>query len=664
MVETHRLFVVIALLGGCGGGPAGSGSDVADGLGGGDRETWRFPRLDTEQEPRADTAPELIPNPCSPLDLDGDGFAEDCAAGPDCDEGNPKLNVYCPPCGFGIYEGCPCSEPGKVIPCFEGDPATIGVGVCTEGEQACQGQWWTACLGMVESHKESCNGLDDDCDGQVDEGVLSPCGTCDPLSNAADSGPDTPQPFLPDEENSEGVLLTEEGWIELNMDEVDLQHIWIANSAENTVSKLSTVTGAELGRYTVCADPSRTAVDLDGDVWVGCRGDGGVAKIRSHLQDCEDQNGDGTIQTSEDLDGNNVISGAELLPQGQDECVRFLVHPGGTIQRAVGVDAENHAWVGEWNASTLRRLDPETGEVVQTIPDLPAQPYGLVVDALNTIWISGRGGAKLVRVDPVEGTIQAFSPPQGSFSPYGITLDHLGRIWTANNCCDKQVAWRYDPGTDEWAEAPTGLTPRGITGCMDGRIYVANDQSNRVAVVDADSLEIVAYIELGEGRFPIGMAADFDGYVWAVNQQSGSATKIDIDTLAVVGEYPVGSGPYTYSDMTGYLLHHFTTPAGHFSHIFGLEGYRIQWMSVTVAAALPEDTSLQVRVRTADTQDQLAVAAWFGPFGPFPPESFPLDLAPLELLGALFEVEVSLFTEKVGVTPSVQGIQVEFQQVQ
>src|SRR5687768_4187280 len=55
--------------------------------------------------------------------------------------------------------------------------------------------------------------------------------------------------------------------------------IWIANTPEGTVSKIDTSTGNELGRYYTgptngTDDPSRTAVNLEGDAAVSNRGGG------------------------------------------------------------------------------------------------------------------------------------------------------------------------------------------------------------------------------------------------------------------------------------------------------------------------------------------------------------------------------------------------------
>jgi len=46
----------------------------------------------------------------------------------------------------------------------------------------------------------------------------------------------------------------------------------------------------------------------------------------------------------------------------------------------------------------------------------------------------------------------------------------------------------------------------------------------------------------------------------AVNYSASSATRIDYEAETVVGEIVVGANPYTYSDMTGYVLHSFTAP--------------------------------------------------------------------------------------------------------
>ncbi len=594
--------------------------------------------------------------PCD-ADEDGDGFGDGCFLGPDCDEGNPMLNVYCPPCDYGIYEGCTCTNPGSQIDCYPDEASFIGIGECKAGQQTCDDGYWGPCFGYVTPYAEECDYLDNDCDGEVDEEVLNPCGDCNAGCNALGAGPDDEYGFDLNEESSSGVAENVDGYIVLDSESFNIQYIWIANSGESTVSKINTETGKEEGRYDVCSNPSRTAVDLYGDVWVGCRNDGGVAKILVHELMCEDKDGNGTIETSKDVDGNGVISGGEMLANGTDECVKFQVNPGGSCQRALGVDKQNHGWAGAWNEKMLRRMDPDDGHVVQEI-GIPANPYGLVIDKGGVIWVSGRGGSVLVRADPANNDVQSFTPG-GSFDPYGIALDYKGRIWTGN-CCSEHVAYRFDPQAGTFAKAPTSSRPRGLVGSLDGKVYVANDESNKVAVVNADTLQTTGYVDLGSGRFPIGMTIDFDGFIWAVNQSSASATKINSQNLSVVGEYPTGTGPYTYSDMTGYMLHAFTNPTGYYKHLFGGWGLRLRWTGLIVDAYLPGGTSIKVRFRAGNTEEELAQLPWGESIGPFPPQTFPLDLMPYNLSGHYLQVEISLFASEDGVTPIVKGIEIQF----
>jgi len=53
--------------------------------------------------------------------------------------------------------------------CYSGPAGTNGVGECHAGSQVCVAGAWGACQGEVTPAVEVCNGLDDDCDGIADE---------------------------------------------------------------------------------------------------------------------------------------------------------------------------------------------------------------------------------------------------------------------------------------------------------------------------------------------------------------------------------------------------------------------------------------------------------------------------------------------------------------
>ncbi|MBW2456941.1 MAG: hypothetical protein JRI68_20675, partial [Deltaproteobacteria bacterium] len=62
--------------------------------------------------------------------------------------------------------------------CYTGSPLTQNVGECTDGIQTCTNGQYGNCVGDVTPVTETCNGLDDDCDNQADENDPDGGGTC------------------------------------------------------------------------------------------------------------------------------------------------------------------------------------------------------------------------------------------------------------------------------------------------------------------------------------------------------------------------------------------------------------------------------------------------------------------------------------------------------
>lgn len=74
------------------------------------------------------------------------------------------------------YENCPdqwTAVYGDRVPteCTDGDSRSCGsnIGACSFGTQTCNNGLWGQCVGATEPTQETCNGVDDDCNGAIDD---------------------------------------------------------------------------------------------------------------------------------------------------------------------------------------------------------------------------------------------------------------------------------------------------------------------------------------------------------------------------------------------------------------------------------------------------------------------------------------------------------------
>ena len=91
------------------------------------------------------------------------------------DEGSAHCDGRDNDCDGKTDEGCECRN-GSSRACYSGKAGTSGKGACRAGVQICKdGKWDNGCRGQVTTGTETCNDLDDDCDGNVDNGLERDC---------------------------------------------------------------------------------------------------------------------------------------------------------------------------------------------------------------------------------------------------------------------------------------------------------------------------------------------------------------------------------------------------------------------------------------------------------------------------------------------------------
>ena len=115
--------------------------------------------------------PGLVGHPC---DTDGDGYDESSG---DCDDAEPKISPDAQEKCNGLDDNCN----GKTDEApLAGSPGWPQEGICLEAGPVCAGEMgWD--LSYPEGYEEdefTCDYLDNDCDGETDEGLRNECGGC------------------------------------------------------------------------------------------------------------------------------------------------------------------------------------------------------------------------------------------------------------------------------------------------------------------------------------------------------------------------------------------------------------------------------------------------------------------------------------------------------
>lgn len=454
-----------------------------------------------------------------------------------------------------VISGCKCSDPPEVKPPWDGELVTDGGrdgGGGTPGKD-----------GGIIYNPDAGTALP----GRPDGGFPGDAGT-GPLNGG------------------DNVQVDENGDIILGGGKTELAFAWIANNDQNTVSKFDTRTGKEVARYHAAIpidgrtkpdgtvgypnglrgnegnNPSRTAVDLYGDVWVANRAQniqGSVTKISNSKAFCVDRNGNGTIDTSEDKNNDGAISinpaDKEMIfptnwddASQYDECILFSTPVGppgsGTIKaRAMAISAglegtAGDVWVGVHNENSAIKLDPITGQQVpvnasgQMKITLPFGPYGAAIDSQQRLWIvsSSLSPARLSLIDTDQGRLVLGDiRPSMTSGNYGIAVDGKDRVWLAGWSAGAK-AFRYEH-------------PRGV-GSTPGT-WTEFDFSNAVSQIGTKI------------RRPRGIAADDQGFIWMSSDLNTANTNAASQLIAFNGDtgaikkfnYP-GVGQVDFIDAT------------------------------------------------------------------------------------------------------------------
>ncbi len=175
--------------------------------------------------------------------------------------------------------------------CYSGPPGTRGVGACEAGTRTClQGQW-AACEGAVLPAEERCDGGDEDCDGETDEGVPSGC-PAHPLGWPARCNAAHYCEYAPDHDDLAAEVYVPPGSFPMGAPGPPDAEAG-STDLERPVHPVDLATGFFIGKYEVTVARYRACVDAvvcgeGDDGGVGCTPVGGVNPSTSNLADGHD----------------------------------------------------------------------------------------------------------------------------------------------------------------------------------------------------------------------------------------------------------------------------------------------------------------------------------------------------------------------------------------
>ncbi|MBK7876178.1 MAG: hypothetical protein IPJ77_10550 [Planctomycetes bacterium] len=439
----------------------------------------------------------------------------------------------------------------------------------------------------------------------------------------------------------------------------------VAATGRNTLVRFDANTGAILGEYRTAPvgslrNPSRTAVDAAGNVWVGNRdeqtgGLGSVCRIGVCVggtrvdangtpnpngeylappflyNTCVDRNGDGLIRTSRGL--NNVLDwplgtdgagGSDGIVQDAfDEAIQLFQRTSGVQVRHVSVDASGDAWVGGYPnfPAAFNKISGGNGAILTTFNPPGCGGHGGIIDASNVLWSASLFDDSVLRWDTVTNTATCIPVT----APHALTRDSQGNIWVAQ--FDFNAVTKIAPDGTIFAGFPKrsggGSFDRSIAVTFsDDNVWVGNSGVGPGGVYGVSRLDsnggLRKLVNLpANGIDPRGIAVDGNGKLWVTNFGSNNAMRIDpagdsdgLGAVDLVVDLGANAAPYNFGDFTGRVALGTIQPNGGWNVVYDSQALNTEYGRISWNASVPANTGFAVSFRAANSIAGLANVAY------------------------------------------------------
>jgi ABC-type branched-subunit amino acid transport system substrate-binding protein/DNA-binding beta-propeller fold protein YncE len=250
--------------------------------------------------------------------------------------------------------------------------------------------------------------------------------------------------------------------------------VWVLNNEQRTVSRIDPETKEITRTFETPGVPSELAAG-EGALWVGITGGGDFSNATARIARLDPESGrvTRTVRLRGD-EGVFPVAGAPRIAVGAGAV--WAANPDGSVSRidpesgqlVATIEARSGAWTiaagreGVWflalddDPLAVRRIDPRTNRVSETIPIAASDLLGVAVGA-GSVWAAAQNEGLLWRIEPGPRPItRSIDVGNGA----SLVAFGDGAAWTGNYV-DGAVS-RIDPGTNTVTSRASIGTPQAL----------------------------------------------------------------------------------------------------------------------------------------------------------------------------------------------------------
>jgi YVTN family beta-propeller protein len=323
--------------------------------------------------------------------------------------------------------------------------------------------------------------------------------------------------------------------------------VWVANRADNTVSRIDPIQRLVVQTIDVGAGPGALAVGF-GSVWVANGDERTVSRINAATNRVVQ-----TIVVGSGPSGVATGAGAVWVTNSIDGTLARIDPSSGSVTASydvggspTGIAADNTSvWIAASDRGVVTRFDPTTGQVVSLV-GVGNSPRALAITN-GAVWVANALDGTVSRIDSASAHVTAtVEVGQG---PSGIAVDSNGGIWVAS--AFDGAAYHIDPRTNQPARyaigsAPQALVTTGDEVWLSARASATSHRGGTLHIVAAGGGDTIDPAIAGDGLAWSILTITNDGLV-AYQRTGGIAGATIVADLAMAVPAPSDGGlTYTF----------------------------------------------------------------------------------------------------------------------